>query len=303
MIIHFVFALGAFIVTVESLSKCTHIHEVDISVKLAGRMFLRNDGFLRGVHAAYRRTVLIAHEVPRANALQERNTSGLPVVGRSDQMPAIGTRSTQHSLELRRRHNICKTLIVVFEPVVRVIPIKTGRQYDRSDMELDVLSLLLEVDGLGVTDGLACSAVSGLKVDTAVPVDRWCVRNGLRECNAYHRTRPHTEVKLGRKWGDSPFAKVFRLDRAGRADKGTRTTAHAKRGIGIKWWTNLSLNAAIRKVYYCFAHALLAHSHAKAAENTLLILLVLFDARLSDTHLGRYRLDFFRPGASGQQQF
>ncbi len=244
---------------------------------------------------------MITLQVPRAHALKKGDTPRLSVVRWPDKMTPIRARSTQHPLELRCRHHVCQTLVVVFQPIIWVVPLIAWRHYHRSNLELKLLSLLVKIYCLGVTDSLARSAILSLKINTMLPVNRRCVRNSLRKRHVHHGTRPKPHIELRRQRSNSSGAEILRVYRTGRADERAGTTAHANLRLSIEGRNYLTLNAAVGKAYDRLAHAFTAHSHAKAAKNALLV--PLLDSCLGYTPFGRYELDILRLRAPRQQQF
>ena len=105
--------LGPFDILVEVFSIGPHIHEEDGGLHLGG-MFFRDHRFLRGIHAADRRTVALPNvRIPRSDALNPCHLTGVPAVRGSQNLTFEGTGGREESLELNARNDIRESAVTV----------------------------------------------------------------------------------------------------------------------------------------------------------------------------------------------
>ena len=148
-----------------------------------GFMFLGDDCFLGGVHAAHRRAIRVsAGRVAGTHALDPCDPLGRPTVGRAFQVSLGRARSAEDALELYSRQHIGIPPKTVFGFSRRIKGIEAAGQDYRTDFQILFSVLYSIVNGSGGTDLFARAASSPcLKIDTVLGIDDGHKGNGLRE--------------------------------------------------------------------------------------------------------------------------
>jgi len=147
------FVPGAIVVTLEVLAVSAHVHKENGGIQRFFGMFLGNDRFLDGVHAAHAGTVSMSAllEVAGADTLEPCNLLGFGLIGRPHQVSLEGTGGTQNALEFHTGDNVGVPAIAVGVVNVGVKRFKTRRQNDRTHVENPLHRLLFVRHGLGRT--------------------------------------------------------------------------------------------------------------------------------------------------------
>ena len=168
-----------------------------------GRCSVEDDGVLGGLHAADRGAVVVADlHVAGAHALEEGDPSRLLAVARPLDVPLRGAGGAQEPLQFDARDH-------VREGVVAVLVLQGGLELvgpqgkDRpGDRDRHVLGLLVVVDGVGLAELLADTALAARVVQAVGRVDDRHGRDGLRERDAdAPRLREALIVRVGQAHG------------------------------------------------------------------------------------------------------
>ena len=146
------------VVGVEPLSEGAHVHVEDRALQVIAGVLLGDDRFLRRVHAADRRAVVVLL-VSRADALDERDPFRRPPVRRPQDVPAGRAGRREDPLELDAGDDVVEADRVQLDALIRVVRLEARREDDRAHVQLDDLLDLRVVDRVGATRLLALAAL------------------------------------------------------------------------------------------------------------------------------------------------
>jgi hypothetical protein len=150
-------------------------------------MFLGNDRLLDGIHTADRGAIGIVAtlEIAGAHALKPCDLFRFLSVRRSDHMAARGTAGGQDSFEFDAGHYIGEIGIPVALHGGRIVRLQAGRENHRAHMERDLFFRVIELDGAGRTEFLACPALALLEINAVIPVNHVFQGNRLGVGDVY----------------------------------------------------------------------------------------------------------------------
>src|SRR5208337_601362 len=117
------------------------------------------DGFLGGIHAAYRRAVVV-FGISRTNALQKGNPLRLLPVEGPNHMAGVRSGGGENPLELQCREHIREAAITQVFLQSGIVDLVSGGQDDGAYVQLKLLLSLCVVDGVGLAGGLAEMAIT-----------------------------------------------------------------------------------------------------------------------------------------------
>ena len=168
------------VVAVEILAEGAHVEEEHGHVQ-ARHVLLGQDRLLGGGHAADRgAVVVVAGRVARTHALDERQPRGRPAVAGSKNVPPGRARGGEQPLELHVREYVGSEAEAELAPPPRVERLEAGRKNDGTDLQADGFLRLVVVDGSGLADLGAQSALARREMDAVLAVDRRYAGRGLR---------------------------------------------------------------------------------------------------------------------------
>ena len=160
-----VFVLGAIDKAVEILAVGADVHVENCGLQPLG-VFLADDRFLGGIHAANRRTpAVIAGCVAGTDALNEGDLLRFLAVGNPLDMAEERTGSRQNPLKLNAGDDIFINAVTVFAAESGIKYFKAGRSNDSADFNCFFFKCHIVVDGLGDT---GINALVTLGADAAV---------------------------------------------------------------------------------------------------------------------------------------
>jgi hypothetical protein len=90
----------------------------------------------------------------------------------------VGPGRAQQPLEVQAGDDVLHPTVAVFLPHLGIERLKTGRQKDGPDLDIDLLRLLAKIDGVVFADAFADPAFLLFEVKTAL-IDVSDQRNGL----------------------------------------------------------------------------------------------------------------------------
>ena len=198
-VLHAVLFHSATIELVKVLTGGTHVDVEDVHFGL-GVLVTHQHSVLGGVHAADLGAVLLAFlgasGATRADALHEHDGLGRLAVGGTLQMTGGRTGGIGQTLELQRGDHVLGLVVGELVKLVHADGIETGSHNDGTVFLVDVLILLLVIDGTGGTHLGANTALAVLQHIAVVGIDGGDLRHSLSKRNVDGRTVVHTQVKL-----------------------------------------------------------------------------------------------------------
>jgi len=107
---------------------------------------------------------------------------GMLLVGGTQYLTFVRPGGAQKPFEVHAGHNVLHPAVAVFVAHLGIERLKAGRQNDGPYVDIDLLRLLLEIDGVVLADVFADAALLLFQVKTAL-IDIGDKRDGLRKIN------------------------------------------------------------------------------------------------------------------------
>ena len=138
------------LVKLLALGPNIHVENRNIHIRI---MFLGNKRFLDRVHATDRRAVAVtAPQVPGTDTLDKGQPLGMTSIGKTLDLTLKWSGGRGHPLKLDRGDNVRMHAVGILGQGLFTDPAKTRRQDNRTDLQLDFLRLLPEINGMALAD-------------------------------------------------------------------------------------------------------------------------------------------------------
>ena len=115
------------------------------------------DGLLLGIGTADGRTVAVAalYDLPGTDALNPGQLMGMLLVGSTQYLTCVWPGGAEQPLKVHAGDYVLEVSVVIFLSYLRIKGLNAGRQDDGANVYLSLLRLLVEIDGLILTDCFA----------------------------------------------------------------------------------------------------------------------------------------------------
>jgi len=155
---------------------------MEYSTLRLGVMLLGQDHLFLVVRAAHAGAIAVLSlgNTSRANAGNPGDFVGMLQVGRTQDFSLVCSRGGQKPFKIHAGDHIGKLSVVIFLHFPGIKGLQTGSQNDRPHIDVHLLRLLFEIDGVRLADSLTESAFLLLQVETAL-VNIGNQRKSLRE--------------------------------------------------------------------------------------------------------------------------
>jgi len=190
--------LGPLVVALEVLAVGAHVVVEDRALRV-GVVVLRQDDLLLGVGAADRGAVAVAalYHLAGADTLDPGDVVGVFQVGLAEYLAAVGAGGAQEPLVVHARDDVLELAVAVLLADLRIEGLEARGEDDGAHVDLFLSRLLVEIDGVVLTDRLADAAFLFFQVEAAL-VYVGDERDGLREVDVDRLVHRYVLVVLVR---------------------------------------------------------------------------------------------------------
>ena len=179
-----------------------NIHVEDVRVAVMHFVLIEHR-MLCGVHAADLRAILNSLSgVARTGAGDEHNFFWYSSVGWTARFSKRRAGSGEKAFKLQPGQNVFVSAVTIFRKEGCLLDVEAGRNDNGTNLDVDHLILLVEVDRVRRAFGLAEFAFAVLEVRASCPVNDRLIRNSLRERNIDCAAQAEPRIELARNFLD-----------------------------------------------------------------------------------------------------